>query len=563
MRPQMVVIMADGDELVFCALGGLGEIGMNMALYGFGPPARRKWLMVDCGLSFAGPDLPGIDLVIPDTGFAEAIKKDLVGLIITHAHEDHIGALVDLWPRLGCPVYATRFAAGLLEIKRLNEPGAPKLPLNIMSPGDRLDLRPFEVEIISMAHSVPESTGLAIRTPAGLVLHTGDWKIDPTPVVGPPTDEKRLREIGEEGVLALVCDSTNIMREGTSPSETEVADRLREVIQHSTGRVVVTTFASNVARLRAVADAAAACHRSVVVLGRAMDRVIGVARECGYLDGVPPFLSSHALADLPRERVVILATGSQGEVRAALARIAQDDHPDARLSPGDRVIFSSRTIPGNEREVGRIINGLVRQGIEVITDRTELVHVSGHPRREEVARLYGWLKPQIAIPAHGEPLHLNEHAAFARSLGVPHVIKASDGDVVLIGPDEPGIIGDAPHGRVAKDGNVLVPVGDPSIAARNKLAFAGVISIALAVTARGEVAGTPDVVFSGLPTRTRDGKAMDAVIDAAIFDTLDNLGRGKRRDADATSAAVERGVRGQVGAAWGKKPVVHVLVVEV
>ncbi|MCW6509710.1 ribonuclease J [Lichenifustis flavocetrariae] len=551
------------DNLVFCALGGLGEIGMNAALYGFGPPNRRKWIMVDCGLSFAGPELPGIDLVIPDISFVESIRRDLLALIITHAHEDHIGAVADLWPKLGCPVYATRFAAGLLEVKRLNEPGAPRIPITIMKPGQRLDLAPFEVEIISMAHSVPESTGLAIRTPVGLVVHSGDWKIDPTPFVGEPTDEARLREIGQEGVLALVCDSTNIMRPGVSPSETEVADRLREIIEHSPGRVVVTTFASNVARLRAVAVAAAACGRSVIVLGRAMDRVIGVARECGYLDGVAPFLSSDALAQLPRERVVILATGSQGEVRAALARIAQDDHPDARLTQGDRVIFSSRTIPGNEREVGKIINGLIRQGIEVVTDRTELVHVSGHPRREEVAQLYGWLKPHIAIPAHGEPLHLSEHAAFARSIGVPHVIRASDGDVVLIGPDEPGIIADAPHGRIAKDGNMLVPVGDPSIAARNRLAFAGVVSIAFAISARGELTGTPDVVFSGLPSRTRDGQAMDAVIDAAIFDTLDNLGRNKRRDADATSTAVERAVRGQVGAAWGKKPTVHVLVVEV
>ena len=553
----------DENELVFCALGGLGEIGMNAALYGFGPAHRRKWIMVDCGLSFAGPDLPGIDLLIPDVSFAESVRRDLLALIITHAHEDHIGAVADLWPKLRCPVYATRFAAGLLEIKRLNEPGAPNIPMTIMKPGQRLDLAPFEVEVIAMAHSVPESTGLAIRTPLGTVLHTGDWKIDATPVVGAPTDEARLREIGDEGVLALVCDSTNILREGVSPSETDVADRLRELIEHAPGRVAVTTFASNVARLRAVADAAQACSRSVVVLGRAMDRVINVARECGYLDGVPPFLTADALAYLPRERVVIVATGSQGEVRAAMARISQDDHPDARLVPGDRVIFSSRTIPGNEREVGRIINGLISQGIEVVTDRTELVHVSGHPRREEVARLYGWVRPQIAIPAHGEPLHLSEHAAFARALGVKSVIKASDGDLVQIAPGEPGVVGEIAHGRLAKDGNILVDVRDASIAARNRLAFAGVVSIALAVTTRGEVAGTPDVVFSGLPTRSKDGAAMDSVIDAAIFDTLDSLGRGKRRDADATSTAIERAVRGQIGAVWGKKPLVHVLVVEV
>ena len=556
-------MLDDSADLVFCALGGLGEIGMNAALYGFGSPHRRKWLMVDCGLSFAGPDLPGIDLVFPDVTFIEKIRRDLVGLIITHAHEDHIGALADLWPRLGCQVYATKFAAGLLEVKRLNEPNAPRIPISIMTPGDRLDLEPFEVEVIAMAHSIPESTGLALRTPLGTVVHTGDWKIDATPVIGAPTDETRLRAIGEEGVLALVCDSTNIMRAGVSPSESEVSVTLRELIQHASGRVVVTTFASNVARLRAVADAAAACNRSVVILGRAMDRVINVARECGYLDGVPPFLTSESFAYLPRDKTVILATGSQGEVRAAMARMSQDEHPDAHLAPGDRVIFSSRTIPGNEREVGRIINGLIRQGIEVVTDRTELVHVSGHPRREEVARLYGWLKPQIAIPAHGEPLHLSEHAAFATSVGVPHVIKASDGDLVQIAPGEPGIIDETAHGRIAKDGNILLSVSDPSIAARNRLSFGGVVSVAFAMTDRGALTGNPDVIFSGIPERTREGKPMDAIIDAAIFDTLDNLGRAKRRDPDAAANSVERAVRAAVGAVWGKKPMVHVLVVEV
>lgn len=556
-------MMNDGEDLVFCALGGLGEIGMNAALYGFGPPQRRKWLMVDCGLSFAGPDLPGIDLIFPDVTFIEKIRRDLLGLIITHAHEDHIGAIADLWPRLECPVYATRFAAGLLEVKRLSEPGAPKIPMTIMKPGNRLALGPFDVEVVAMAHSIPESTALVLRTALGTVVHSGDWKIDATPVVGEPTDEKRLREIGEEGVLALVCDSTNIMRAGVSPSEADVAATLLKLIEAAPGRVVVTTFASNVARIRAVADAAVACNRNVVILGRAMDRVINVARECGYLDGVPPFLTSDSLAYLPRERTVILATGSQGEVRAAVARIAQDEHPDAHLSPGDRVIFSSRTIPGNEREVGRIINGLVRQNIEVVTDRTELVHVSGHPRREEVARLYQWLKPKVAIPAHGEPLHLSEHAAFGREVGVQHVIRAADGDMVQIGPGDPGIIGEAQHGRIAKDGQILLNVSDPAIQARNRLAFGGVVSVAFALTARGEVVGNPDVVFAGIPEKVRNGQPMDAVIDAAIFESLDHLGRGKRRDVDQAANSVERAVRAAVGAVWGKKPMVHVLVVEV
>ena len=554
--------MDGGEELVFCALGGLGEIGMNAALYGFGPPQRRKYIMVDLGLSFAGPDLPGVDLLLPDLTFVEKIKKDLLGLIITHAHEDHIGAVADLWPNLRCRVFATRFAAGLLNAKHANDMSLSKLEVETVQIGGRINLGPFEVEFVPVAHSIPESCALAIRTPLGTVVHSGDWKIDPTPTMGPPTDAERLTAIGDEGVLALICDSTNILRDGESPSEKEVAENLEKLIADAPGRVVVTTFASNVSRLKAVADAAAATGRSVIIGGRAMERTIGVARECGYLDGVPPFFSTERYSSLDRNRTVLLATGSQGEPRAALARMAQDDYGDVRLAPGDRVIFSSRTIPGNEREVGKIINGLVAQGVEVITDRTHMVHVSGHPRRAEVAKFYGWVRPKIAVPAHGEPLHLAEHAAFARSLGVNEVVKARNGDMVLLAPGEAGIVDQVPHGQLAKDGHVIVPSNDPSIAARTKLAFAGVISIAVCFTQRGDVSGDPDVLMSGLPSHTRDGKAMDVAVDEAIFNTLDNLGRGKRRDPDAAANAIERAVRGAVGHAWGKKPLVHVLIVE-
>ena len=554
--------MDGGDELVFCALGGLGEIGMNVGLYGFGPAARRKWLMVDCGLSFAGPDLPGVDLILPDLSFVERIRKDLVGLVITHAHEDHIGAVADLWPRIGCRVFATRFAAGLLEAKHANDPAMAHLEVEPVRLGGRLSLAPFEVEFIPVAHSIPEAAALAIRTPLGTVVHSGDWKIDPTPTLGLPTDAERLQAIGDEGVLALVCDSTNILRDGESPSEMDVAAALARLIVEAPGRVVVTTFASNVARVKAVAEAAAASGRPVIVAGRAMERTIAVARECGFLEGIPTFLSTERYASLDRDRTVMVATGSQGEPRAALARMAQDDYGEVRLAPGDRVIFSSRTIPGNEREVGRIVNGLVRQGVEVITDRTHMVHVSGHPRRTEVAKFYGWVRPQIAVPAHGEPLHLAEHAAFARSLGIHRVVRASDGDMIVLAPGEPGIVDEVQHGHIAKDGHVLVPVDDPSIAARNKLAFSGIISVAVGFTPRGDIAGTPDVLMSGLPPRTRDGKPMDVLVDDAIFQTLDNLGRGKRRDPEAAANAIERSVRGAVGAAWGKKPMVHVLIVE-
>lgn len=551
------------QELVLAPLGGLGEIGMNAMLYGFGPKRNRKWILIDLGLAFAGPELPGVDLLMPDITFIEKMKNDLLGLIITHAHEDHIGAVADLWPRLGCPVYATRFGAGLLETKRLNEPGAPKVPLNVIEPGQAFDLGPFNLEFVRMAHSIPESCGVAIRTQAGLVMHTGDWKIDETPIAGWSTDEKRLRELGDEGVLALVCDSTNILREGQSPSETDVSKSLAEVIRETKGRVVVTTFASNVARLRSVAEAAMANGRTVVVVGRAMERVVQVARECGYLDGIPTFLSAESFGYLAREQIVILATGSQGEPRAALARIAAKEHPEVTLAPGDRVIFSSRTIPGNEKGVGEIINGLIDQGVQIVTDRDGLVHVSGHPRRAEVARMYEWVRPRIAVPAHGEPMHLAEHARFARAQGVDQVVSARNGDMVLLGPGEPGVIDQIQHGRLCKDGNVLIPLSDDALRARNSLAFAGIVSVAIALTERGDVAGDPDVMFTGLPMKMKDGRGMDEIVDEAIFSTLDSLPRARRMDSDATAQSVERAIRNTLRQVWGKKPMVHVLVVEV
>ena len=556
--------MNDGsDELVFAPLGGLGEIGMNLALYGVGRNGRFKWVMVDCGVAFAGPDLAGIDLIVPDIGFIEKMRGDLAGLVITHAHEDHIGAVADLWPQLECKLYATRFAASLLEAKRLAEPGAPEVPVTIVAQGAAVTIGPFEVEFIAMAHSIPESCALAIRTPLGTVLHSGDWKIDEAPGIGRPTDAKRLAAIGAEGVLALISDSTNILRNGVSPSEAAVAKTLREIIGKATGRVAVTTFASNVARIRAVAEAAMAAGRTVVMVGRAMERVTAVARECGYLDGIPEFLSQDAFPHLPRDKVVLLATGSQGEGRAAIARLSEGNHPVVTLNPGDQVIFSSRTIPGNEREVGRIINNLIRTGVEVITDRTALVHASGHPRRGEVAQLYGWIKPEIAIPAHGEDIHLAEHAAFAKLQGARHVVSARNGDIVRLAPGTPSITGEAPSGRLCKDGNSLVPVGDESLKIRQKLAVSGIVTIALAVTAKGDLAGVPDVMMAGMPMRARNGAAIDQIVDDALFQTFDQLPRPKRRDADIVSGAIEKAVRSAVAAAWGKRPMVHVLVVEV
>jgi ribonuclease J len=551
------------DELVFVPLGGLGEIGMNLALYGFGRKGATKWLMADCGVGFAGPDLAGIDLVVPDTSFIEKAAADLVGLVVTHAHEDHIGAILDLWPRLGCKVYATRFAAAMLEAKRAGEPLAPDVPVTTVAQGARLALGPFDVELVAVAHSIPESCALAIRTPLGTVIHSGDWKIDPEPGLGKPTDAKRLAEIGAEGVLALVSDSTNILREGFSPSEGQVGRTLRQLVAEARGLVVVTTFASNVARMRAVALAAKAAGRVVVAVGRSMERVASVARDCGYLDGIDEFYSADALAHTDRDKMVVLATGSQGESRAAIARMSEGDHPLLTLARGDLVIFSSRTIPGNERDVGRIINNFIRAGVAIVTDRAALVHASGHPRRGEVAEYYSWTKPRIVVPAHGEELHLTEHAAFASGLGIEHVVKARNGTMVRLAPGQPGIVGEVPSGRLCKDGTALVPATDEALRVRKKLAESGIVTIALAVTAKGELAGVPDVMIAGMPARTRAGATMDAVVDAALFQTFDGLPRSRRRDADVVSTAVEKAVRNAVASAWGKRPTVHVLVVEV
>lgn len=549
-------------DLFFVPLGGLGEIGMNCALYGLGQGAKGKWLLVDVGVSFAGEDVPGVDLVLPDIQFVERERANLVGIVITHAHEDHFGALVDLWPRLRAPVYMTRFAASLLEARRLSEPGAPKLPVHVIEQGSRHKIGPFDVEFVPVAHSIPEACALAIRTESGTILHTGDWKTDPTPVIGRSTDESRLAAIGDEGVLAMIGDSTNIFREGVSPSEMEVAATLRKLIAGAPHRVAVTTFASNVARLRAVAEAALAVGREVVVAGRAMDRVVDVAREMGMLDGLPGFRSIDAYGYLPRDKVVALLTGSQGEPRAALARVAADQHPDLSLAAGDRVIFSSRTIPGNEKAVGAIINNLARRDVEVVTDRTELVHVSGHPRRDEVRRMYDWVRPKIAIPAHGEAAHLTEHAAFARALGVPTVIRAFNGDVVRL-TGEVGVVDQIEAGRTYKDGNVILNAASGAIVERRKLAVAGMVSVAIAMDEKGALASDPEIELAGLPSQTADGETMESFVLDAVEEIVDSLPKGKRRDPDAVQEIVQRALKAAIGREWGKKPYCHVLVVVV
>jgi ribonuclease J len=558
-----VASSGSSNELVFAPLGGVGEIGMNLSLYGLGREGARKWLAVDLGVAFAGDDLPGIDLIMPDIRFLLEERHNLLALVLTHAHEDHFGAVLDLWPRLRVPIYATPFTAALFAAKRLAEPGAPEIPIEVVPLGGRFSIGGFDIELVSMSHSIPESNGLIIRTELGTVLHTGDWKLDPTPLIGPATDEPKLRALGAEGCLALVGDSTNAVREGRSPSETDVAKALAGLIVEARGRVAVTTFASNVNRIRAVADAARAFDREVVVVGRAMDRIVQVARETGYLDGVQDFRGTDAYGYLPVDKVVALCTGSQGEPRAALARIAKDEHPDVTLSRGDRVIFSSRTIPGNEKAVGAVINGLVTQGIEVITDRTHLVHVSGHPRRAEMEELFSWVRPRIALPVHGEALHLAEHAALARKVGVPDVLTCRNGDLVRLAPGGPAVIDEVPEGRVYKDGRLLVEAEARTVADRRRLGFVGMVAVALALDARGTLVADPEVELIGIPEADRDGERFDAIAYDAVLDTVEQMPKPRRRDPEAIAESVRRAVRGAIAQRWGKKPICIVQVITV
>ena len=550
-----------GDELVFLPLGGVGEIGMNLALYGYGPEDDRQWLMVDCGVTFASEfDEPGVDLIYPDIRFAENERRNIVGIVITHAHEDHFGALLELWPKLKAPVHMTPFAAGLLEAKASGEAGAPDIPVTRFTAGDRLKLGPFEVEAIGVAHSIPEAVSLAITTPLGTVIHTGDWKVDETPVLGWATDFDRLTELGDAGVLALISDSTNVLRDGSSPSETDVAATLAEIVASAPGRVGVTTFASNVGRVRAVAEAAMKAERNVVVLGRSMRRAIDVAKELGYLDGLPDFLDQDAYGWLPREKVVALLTGSQGESRAALARIAQGDHRQVAMSAGDTMIFSSRTIPGNEKAVNAIQNALAKSGVKIVTDRDALVHVSGHPRRGEMARMYAAVRPRIAVPVHGEALHLETHCAFARSLGVKEIGRAWNGRMLRLAPDPIAEVDEVPVGRLFRDGDIVVTPEKSGAGERRKASFAGVIAVSLVIDAKGTSMAEPEVALVGIPAEDARGRSFAETVETAAAATLDGLPKARRKDVEMVRDAVRRSVRGAVNERWGKKPIVEVLI---
>ncbi|MGB3389270.1 MAG: ribonuclease J [Pseudaminobacter sp.] len=554
--------MAQGRqaELVFAPLGGVGEIGMNFALYGYGPADRREWIIVDVGVTFPDASLPGVDLVLPDTRFIEDEVHNLRGIVITHAHEDHYGALLDLWPKLKAPVWMTPFSAGLLEAKRQSESSTTRIPVTIYRAGDTFEVGPFSIEAVPVSHSIPEPVSLAITSPLGTVIHTGDWKIDPAPEIGPETDEARFRALGDKGVLALVCDSTNALREGDSPSEQAVGEGLRGVIEKAPGRVAVTTFSSNVGRIRSIAEAARDTGRQVLVLGRSLKRVIEVADELGYMSGLPEFILEEDYGYIPRENLVIICTGSQGESRAALAKLARDEMKTVALSPGDIVVYSSRTIPGNEKAILEIKNLLIDQGIKIIEDGDALVHVSGHPRRSELRRMYEWTRPRIAVPVHGEAAHLVAHGALASAAGVPEVAQVRDGDMLRLAPGAAEIIDQLPFGRIYKDGKLVGTDEVMGIRERRKLSFAGHVAVNVVLDDRYELSGDPDIVAIGVARTDGNGEELEELMLDAAIGAVDSIPRARRKDLDLVQEAVRRAVRSAANEAWGKKPLVTVFV---
>lgn len=536
---------------------------MNLNLYGFGPEDDRKWIIVDLGVTFGDERTPGVDLIMPDPAFIEERRDELLGIVLTHAHEDHIGAVAHLWPRLRCPVYATPFTATLVRAKLIEEGIESDVPMNVVPLGSRFALGPFDIELVTLTHSIPEPNALAIRTPLGLVLHTGDWKIDPDPLVGDEMDVKRLTEIGDEGVRAIVCDSTNVFSPGSSGSEADVAKSLVEVIRACPQRVAVTTFASNVARLESIAKAAAACDRRVVLVGRSMFRVVGAAQDAGYLADLPPFLTEHDAGYFPRDKVLYLCTGSQGEPRAALARIVEDTHPNIALSEGDAVIFSSRIIPGNEASIFDLQNRLAERGIRVITERDHFVHVSGHPCRDELARMYQWVRPQVAVPVHGEARHIAEHAVLARELQVPEAVVLRNGLMLRLAPGPAEVIDEAPAGRLYLDGEVLIDADEGAVQERRKLAFAGAVFVSLVLDRDGKVRGDPQVRLMGLPEEDGRGVSFEDCALDAIDAALDRLPPKRRGDDDAVAELLRRAVRGALRREWGKKAQVEVAVIRI
>ena len=488
------------DELLFCPLGGSGEIGMNLNLFAYGKPENHKWIIVDIGVTFADDTFPGIDLIYPDPGFIVDKKESLLGIVLTHAHEDHIGAISHIWPDLKCNIYATPFTA-VLVTEKFKEKKIDIQPfLKIVNLRGNIKLGPFDIELITMTHSILEPNGLKIKTPLGCVLHTGDWKCDPNPLIGDVIDSKKLKSIGDEGVLAMICDSTNVFSIGRSGSEMDVRKNLLKIFERLKKRIIVTCFASNVARMESIFFCAHKTGRQISLVGRSMHRIFKAARQCGYLKDVIEPIDSRDAKKISRDKIVYLCTGTQGEPMGAMSRISNFTHPDVAIENGDTAIFSSKIIPGNEKKLSKLHNQLVIEGIEVITEEDEFIHVSGHPNREELKDMYNWIRPKSVIPVHGEYRHMQEHINFAKEMKIPNPVKVINGDIVKLAPAEkPFVYDKAPAGKIYLDGNISVEEDSNSIKERKNLSINGMMEVTILVTPKGNIHDRPIVTVKGLP----------------------------------------------------------------
>jgi len=546
-------------ELVFLPLGGSGEIGMNMNLYGFGTPNNRQWLMIDCGVMFGNLTTPGIDLICPDPSYILEERDALLGLLLTHGHEDHIGAVAHLAPLLGCPVYATPFTANLVQ-RKLSEREIKGVDLNIIEMDARFSLGPFDIEYVTLTHSIPEPSGVVLRTPLGTIFHTGDWKIDKAPTLGPDLDSAAIEKLGDDGLLAMVCDSTNVLSKGTSGSETDVRKSLTKLIAAQKGRVAVTTFASNVSRVVSICEAAAAADRSVCLLGRSMLRIVDAAREVGLLPEHLSFVEPKDAGHLPRRHILYLCTGSQGESRAALARIARNEHRDLTLSEDDTVIFSSKIIPGNDREIYDLQNLLVDLGIKVITEKDEFVHVSGHPCQDELRQMYGWARPQISIPVHGEARHLEAHADMALDLGVKESYSPRNGDLIRVAPNGPELIDEVPAGRMHIDGEIMLPDGAAPLRQRRKLSTSGMVVVSIVLDRKQRILGAVEISGHGVVMDEEPGGSTCDLLADEIEEAVEGLKLSKRQDDEAVELVVKRAARVYFDQHWGKRPFITTLI---
>jgi len=546
------------DELLFLPLGGAGEIGMNLNLYGH----AGKWLMIDLGVTFGGDETPSIEVIMPDPTFITERVHDLAGLVLTHAHEDHIGAVPYLWPKLKCPLYATPFTASVLR-RKLQEVGLEgKARITEIPMSGKFSIPPFELELITLTHSIPEPNAVVLRTRLGTVLHTGDWKLDPDPVIGPTTDEEALRALGNGNVLAMVCDSTNVFVNGTSGSEADILPEMTALIRERKGRVAVGCFASNVARLETITRAAMANDRQVALVGRSLWRMTEAARENGYLTDLPEFIEEHDVGFFPKEKILMICTGSQGEARAALARIAKGEHPHVHLEAGDAVIFSSRVIPGNEKAISLLQNNLIHRDVEVITDHDEMIHVSGHPARDELTEMYQWVRPQIAVPVHGEARHIREHVALARQCQVPQAVEAANGAIIRLAPGPAEVVARVNHGRLGLDGKVLVPMTSEVVRHRHRLGYNGVIMISLVMNWRGDLIADPQVTLEGLLEGEPEAEAKSGIADA-VADAVENLSAAKMENDGEVAECARLAARRWFHKAQDKKPITRVHVIRV